>query len=304
MHLGFVGTGHMGNAFAQKLIQAGHELTVFDVRPEATANLLEMGAHSADSPAAVAAATEAVFASLAIVSVIEQVVFHPETGVLAGMKPGGTFVDMSTSPLSLTLKIAAAFRKKGLTALDAPVTNRGVYVTVGGDKAAFERLRPAFEAISEYVLYMGEAGQGQVAKHVRQYVGHGTFWLAMEAIIIGSKAGADVEAVAKYMGMSTGMGSRTEERMGRIARRDFEGPETAIGTLDIVAKDIKLAVELARDVQAPATIGLPILDILERAQAQGWGAHESYIAVKVLEQMAGSELAAPVVALGSSPKSS
>ena len=296
MRLGFVGTGFIGSRLASRLLEAGHELFVFDVRREATTKLCEMGAHWADSPAAVAEASEGVFTSLRHAYQIEQVVWEPETGVLAGMQPGGTFIDMSTSTPSMAKKIDAAFREKGCNSLDAPVSIGGVFVTVGGDKEVFDRFRPAFEVMHEHVLYMGLAGQGHVAKLCRQYIGFIGSFSVMEALLIAAKAGADMPAMVAFLSDAVGQPAFRDRRLPKALQGDYGTPETATGKLDIVAKDIRLAVELAREVQAPASIGLPVLEILERAMAQGWAELEWWSGLQVVEQAAGMKLRVEVPA--------
>ncbi|MBM3940432.1 MAG: NAD(P)-dependent oxidoreductase [SAR202 cluster bacterium] len=294
MHIGFVGTGNIGNRFVKKLLEARHTVTVTDLRKAAAENLLALGARWAEWPADVARAAGTVLASLPNPSAVERVALDERAGVLDALPEGGVFVDMSTSPPALARRIAAAYAAKRRVALDAPVSNGGVFTTVGGDRATFERLRPVFEVISPgRVLYMGEAGQGQVAKLTRQYVSFVNFFTISEAIMIAARSGADVRAVLDFIGASTRHGDFWSRSFNSLFTGDFATPETAGAKLDIVSKDVHLALELAREAKAPANIGLPVADLLERGQAQGWGQYEYWIAVKVLEQMANHELRPP-----------
>ena len=97
MQLGFIGTGTMGNPMARCLIEAGHRLTVHDIRREAATNLCELGADWADSPRTVAAASQVVFTSLPGPVEVEDTVLNPETGILSGLTQGGAFIDMTTN---------------------------------------------------------------------------------------------------------------------------------------------------------------------------------------------------------------
>ncbi len=159
-------------------------------------------------------------------------------------------------------------------------------VMVGGDPAAFARCRPLFEAIARNIFYVGAAGAGCIAKLVTQYLGYTNFVAALEGMLIGAKAGVDPGVLAQIVPFSAGA-SRTFDN---IPRSVLTGAFTAGGTLDIVAKDLHLAGELAREVGAPANLGLLAHDILHRAQAQGWGQEGFPIAARVLEAMAGCEL--------------
>jgi 3-hydroxyisobutyrate dehydrogenase len=291
MQLGFIGTGTMGNPMARCLIEAGHHLTVHDLRRAATTNLCELGARWADSPRAVAQASEVVFTSLPGPAEVEQGVLDPSNGILAGLKPGGAYIDMTTNAPSVFRRIAEECRARGVAALDAPVSGRppGMTIMVGGDAATFTTYRPLLECMGRHILYVGGTGTGCIAKLVTQYLGYSNFVTAVEGLLIGAKAGVDLRTLAQIVPVSAGA-SRTFDN---IPRAVFSGEFTAGGTLDIVAKDLHRACELAREVGAPSHMGLFTDDVLKHAQAQGWGQRGYPIAARILEAMAGQELRAP-----------
>jgi 3-hydroxyisobutyrate dehydrogenase-like beta-hydroxyacid dehydrogenase len=136
---------------------------------------------------------------------------------------------------------------------------------------------------------VGETGAGCIAKLVTQYLGYTNFIAALEGLLIGARAGIDLGVLAQIVPVSAGA-SRTFDN---IPRAVFSGEFVAGGTLDIVAKDLHLACELAREVGAPAHLGLLADDMLKRAQAQGWGQQGFPVVARVLEAMAGAELRAP-----------
>jgi len=290
MQLGFVGTGTMGNPMACCLIAAGHQLTVYDLRRAATTNLCERGAHWADTPRAVAEGSEVVFTSLPGPAEVAQGVLDPRTGILAGLRPGGAYIDMTTNAPSVCRRIAAVCRAGGVAVLDAPVSGRppGMTMMVGGDRATFTTYRPLLECMGRNVFYVGETGAGCIAKLVTQYLGYANFVTALEGLLIGAKAGIDLRTLAQIVPVSAGA-SRTFDN---IPRSVLSGEFTAGGTLDIVAKDLHLACELAREVGAPAHLGSIADDVMKRAQARGWGRRGFPIAARVLEAMAGVELRA------------
>ena len=290
MRLGFVGTGTMGAPMAGCLIDAGHELTVFDIRPTATAALVERGARGAGSPAEAARLSEVVFTSLPGPHEVEHAVLDSATGILAGLAAGGGYIDMTTNAPAVVQRIAEACRARGVEMLDAPVSGRPPTMTVmaGGPAEVFAKYRPLLAALAGNIFHVGEAGSGCVAKLVTQYLGYTNFVAALEGLLIGAKAGIDLAQLARIVPLSAGA-SRTFDN---IPRSVLTGAFTAGGTLDIVAKDLALACELAREVAAPAQLGLLAHDVLHRAQAQGWGQQGFPVAAKILEAMAGAELRA------------
>src|SRR5271165_1654217 len=290
MQLGFVGTGTMGAPMAGCLIDAGHQLTVYDVRSEATAVLCARGALPANSPHMVARQSEVVFTSLPGPTEVELAALDPASGILAGLQQGGAYIDMTTNAPAVARRIAEACRARGVEMLDAPVSGRPPTMTVmaGGAAPVFAKYRPLFAAMAGNIFHVGEAGAGCVAKLVTQYLGYTNFVAALEGLLIGAKAGIDLAQLARIVPLSAGA-SRTFDN---IPRSVLTGTFTAGGTLDIVAKDLDLACELAREVAAPAHLGLLAHDVLHRAQAQGWGQEGFPVAAKILEAMAGCELRA------------
>jgi 3-hydroxyisobutyrate dehydrogenase-like beta-hydroxyacid dehydrogenase len=291
MRLGFVGTGTMGAPMTECLLEAGHEVAVYDLRPAAKAALCERGARAENNPRAVAQQSEVVFTSLPGPAEVERAVLDPVDGVLAGLQPGSAYLDMTTNAPEVVRRVAEACRARGVDMLDAPVSGRPPTMTVmvGGDPAVFARCRSLLAAMAGNIFHVGGIGAGCTAKLVTQYLGYTNFVAALEGMLIGAKAGIDLGVLAQIVPVSAGA-SRTFDN---IPRSVLPGSFTAGGTLDIVAKDLQLACDLAREVAAPAQLGLLAHDILSRAQAQGWGQQGFPIAARILEAVAGAELRAP-----------
>jgi 3-hydroxyisobutyrate dehydrogenase len=291
MRIGFVGTGTMGRPIAECLVAAGHRLTVYDKNPQAMGPLLGHGATAAaDHPAEAAYAADAVFTSLPGPNEVEAAALDPDTGIFAALRRGAAYIDLTTNAPATVRRIAEAARKRDVAFLDAPVSGRppNMTVMVGGREADFGHCRSLFEAIAAHVFYVGPSGAGATAKLVTQYLGYTGFVAALEGMLIAAKAGIDLATLAKIVPVSAGQ-MRTFDN---IPRGVFPGTFTAGGTLDIVAKDVDLAMQLARDVGAPAALGALAADFYKRAQAQGWGQEGFPAVARVLEAMAGVELRA------------
>jgi len=216
MRLGFVGTGRMGAPMALCLIDAGHELTVCDVRPAATAPLAARGAHEAGSPAEVGRHSEVVFTSLPGPREVEHAVLDSAAGILAGLAVGGAYIDMTTNAPAVARRIAEVCSTRGVDMLDAPVSGRPPTMTVmaGGDPAVFAKYRPLLAAMAGNIFHVGEAGAGCVAKLVTQYLGYTNFVAALEGLLIGAKAGIDLAQLARIVPLSAGA-SRTFDNIPR-----------------------------------------------------------------------------------------
>src|SRR5438128_4366262 len=198
---------------------------------------------------------------------------------------------MTTNAPAVARRIAEACRARGVELLAAPVSGRPPTMTVmvGGEEPVFAKYRPLLAAMAGNIFHVGEAGAGCTAKLVTQYLGYTNFVAALEGMLIGAKAGIALGVLARIVPLSAGA-SRTFDN---IPRSVLNGAFTAGGTLDIVAKDLSLACDLAREVGAPAHLGLLAHDVLSRAQAQGWGQEGFPVAARILEAAAGAELRAP-----------
>ncbi len=288
MRIGFVGTGTMGTPIAGCLAAAGHQLSVYDIRPDAMQALAAQGARLCESPRAAAAAAEIMFTSLPGPPELETAALDPDRGILAGLRAGAAFIDLTTNAPATIRRVAAACHERGVAFLDAPVSGRppNMTVMVGGADGDFARCRALFDAIAKNVFHVGQSGAGCVAKLVTQYLGYTNFIAALEGMLIAAKAGIDLGILAQIVPVSAGQ-SRTFDGIPRaILTRSF----ASNGTLDIVAKDMDLAVSLAREVGAPGALGALASDVYKRAQAQGWGQQGFPTVARILEAMAGTEL--------------
>jgi 3-hydroxyisobutyrate dehydrogenase len=247
MNIAFLGTGIMGAPMAANLMARGFALQVYNRTTAKTAALVEKGAKAFGTPAEAVKGAAVVITMLGLPSDVEEVYFGAD-GVIANAEPGATLIDMTTSSPMLAQRIAEAASKRGLSALDAPVSggeigaiNAKLAIMVGGDAEVFERARPVFEAMGTNINHLGPAGSGQHCKLVNQTVIAGTMLGVAEGLAYAEKVGLQPQQVLAAIGTGAA-GSFLLNNLGpKMVARDF-APGFMI---EHIAKDLRLAMEEA-----------------------------------------------------------
>jgi 3-hydroxyisobutyrate dehydrogenase len=293
MKVGFVGTGNMGNGMVRKLLRAGYEAVVHDRRPEATANLIELGATWADNPAAVASQTEVVFTSLPGPAEVDEASLG-EGGILEGARNGLIHVDLTSSLPSAVKRLAHLSKGRGVTYLEAPVSDmvsgplgveeERLTVFVGGDEAALQRVRPMLEAFSKHIFHTGDVGSGNVIKLTNNMISLGASVLIQEVLAVGVKAGVDPMKLFEMWNVSSA--SRWVQGVPRLVE---SLPSTAppTFTLQLSAKDIGCCLEMSRELGVPMTVGSAVSQVFTRTVAKGYGALNPGATLLTIEEEAG-----------------
>lgn len=269
--IGFIGLGNMGGPMAEHLLDAGHDLTVYDVDSDARSRLGEAGATVADSPAAAAAASEVVVLSLPTPDTVVDVVTG-EDGVVEGIREGATLVDTTTSTPGTTNDLADLLAERDVTVLGAPVSGgtsgarEGTLTTmVGGDPATFEACRKVFSAYATDVYHVGDSpGDGHVVKLLNNYLSFLGMVGASEAVALGERAGLDAETMVDIFNRSTGRNAATEDKFpDQIIpeRYDLGFP------LALMHKDLRLFGRFADESDAPVLLGDTVRNVVGYARA-------------------------------------
>ncbi len=297
MKIGFIGLGTMGRHMAANLQKAGHALTVHDVRREAAAPHLGAGARWADSPQAVAEASEIVFTSLPGPVEVEAVALG-ERGLAAGLAKGAAFFDLSTNAPAVMRRIHAALAARGVAVLDAPVSggprgaeSRRLALWVGGEREVFDRHKPVLDAIGDQAYYVGAIGAGSVAKLVHNCAGYVVQTALAEVFTMGVKAGVDPLALWQAVRQGAGGRRRTFDGLAdQFLPGKFEPPSF---TLRLAHKDVTLATALAREHRVPMRLAQITLEEMTEALNRGWGERDSRVAMLLQEERAGVEIRVP-----------
>jgi len=248
MDIGFIGLGKMGFPMARRLIEAGHQLVVFDQRKEAVDKLLAMGAQGASSPKDVADRTETVLASLPSLQASLEVATG-ENGVSEG-KRVKRFVDLSTVGSHMAARIFDSLAKRNIVQLDSPVSGgvggaeKGTLaVMVSGPRAEFELIKPALEVIGR-VFFIGEKpGSAQTMKLANNLLSATAMVATSEAVVMGVKSGLDPSVMIDVINAGSGQNTASRDKFPRsILPRSFDfGFATGL-----MVKDVRLCLEEAK----------------------------------------------------------
>ena len=289
-HLGFIGLGTMGHGMAANLLEAGHQLTVWNRTAEKAVDLV---CDVAISPRDLGEASDIVFMCVSDTPDVNDVVFGDE-GVIHGMTEGNLLVDHSTIAPGATKEFAAKAAKAGVIWLDAPVSGgsegaeRGTLaVMVGGPSTVLDRARPFMEAYSKTITHVGdEPGSGQMAKAVNQVLVVLNELAASEALLLAQGAGLDLATtLAAVEGGAAGswmLSNRGPQMIKRDWRPGF--------TIDLQQKDLRLVLEAADELGIPLPGVALVFQLYRALQAQGLGAEGNHALVKSLEELAGIRL--------------
>jgi 3-hydroxyisobutyrate dehydrogenase len=249
----FVGIGKMGWPMAGRLVRAGYDVAVADAaegRAEAFAG--EIGGRPITDLASAAMAADTIVTMLPTSKHVVEVIDR----MRAGLKRGQIMIDMSSGAPAATRKIACDLAEIGVTVVDAPVSggvSRAVAgelaIMTGGDASALDQVDPLLRAMGSTIHRIGAVGAGQAMKALNNLVSAGGFLIGIEALIIGQQFGLDPALMTDVLNASTGANNSTQKKFKQfVLSRKFD---SGFG-LDLMVKDLSIALELARDNGVPS----------------------------------------------------
>jgi len=287
--VGFVGLGVMGGGVAKRLLDAGHTLTVWNRTREKADWLLDAGARWADSPREVAEASEFVFTMVTNAAAVKAVCDGPD-GILAGLAPGKLYIDMSTASPANTRALAERVAELDAQMLDAPVSGsvitleRGkLSVLVGGEADAFERAKPILEAIGPKVFHLGPNGAAVTMK-IATNLSLAVQMLAFsEGVLLAEKSGIPRETAVEVM-LASVIASPMVVYRGPFV---LEQPDEAWFDVNMMQKDMNLALELGRELDVPLPTTAATNEFLTAARGMGLEDQDFAVLFEVLARMSG-----------------
>jgi 3-hydroxyisobutyrate dehydrogenase-like beta-hydroxyacid dehydrogenase len=291
MTIGFVGLGAMGQHMAARLLDAGHELAVFDTRPEAVEPHAARGATACDSAAEVADVARTVLVSLPTPDVVRDVANDLSRGETIE-----TYVDLSTTGPPVAAEVAAALSGAGIAVLDAPVSGGvagaqagSLTIMAAGDAAVFDRTRALLEAIGNNVVHVGDdPGQGQLAKVLNNLLSATALAITAEAVALGVRGGLSARTLVDVFTKSSGRNSATDDKFPRhVLPRTFgAGFRT-----ELMNKDVQLCLAEAQRQGVPMVLGGSVAQLWSLAAATADDGADCTEIVQIVEGWAGVVIA-------------
>jgi 3-hydroxyisobutyrate dehydrogenase len=288
MRIGFIGLGIMGKPMVKHLIDAGHELTVWNRSQPGIDEMVRAGAIAGASPADVAGKSEVVFTMVGDSPDVEAVSLG-ENGIASGAKSGLIHIDATTMSPSVTRSIAAAYEAKGIELLDAPVSggeggaiNATLSIMVGGKKDVFDKCLTLFEAVGKTITYCGPTGAGQTVKLCNQVAVSVTNMAVCESLVLAAKAGVSPETMLQAISGGAASSWQLVNLGPKMIERDFR-PGFKVWHQQ---KDLRLALEVARDNALPLPGTSLVAQLFASIEADGLREEGTQALVKALEKLA------------------
>lgn len=290
--LGWIGLGAMGSRMARRLLEAGYPVVGWNRTPAKARDLVAAGLEVASSPRAVAEAAEAVFTMVTDDAALRAVTYGDD-GLLAGLRPGATLVEMSTVSPAVTREIGAQVEARGASMLDAPVSGSTITVEqgqasvqVGGDAEALERVRPYLAAIGPGgITHVGPLGLAKTMKIATNLNLPIQMLAFCEAVLLAEKSGiareVAVEALMKSVAASPMVRYRGPFVLGRM-------PADAWFNIAMIQKDVQLALDQGRAAGVPLPATALVQEWLTMARGLGLGDYDFAVLFDVLAWMAGA----------------
>src|ERR671925_35899 len=288
-HLGFIGLGVMGSRMVKRLLDAGHTVTGYNRTRSKAQWLLAQGMQWGETPATVARSGEIVLSMVANTAALQAVTGGAD-GVVAGLRPGAIFVDMSTVSPTVSRALAAQVATKGAHMLDAPVSGSVITLEegrlslmVGGSRDAFDRVLPTLQDIGPKVTYVGVNGLAASMK-IATNLSLAVQMLAFsEGVLLAEKSGIARETAVEVL-LNSVIASPMVKYRGPFV---LEMPEEAWFDVNMMQKDLLLALDMGRELDVPLPTTAVTNEMLTAARGMGLAAKDFAMVFEVLARMAG-----------------
>jgi 3-hydroxyisobutyrate dehydrogenase-like beta-hydroxyacid dehydrogenase len=287
--LGFVGLGVMGGGIARRLLEAGHEVHGYNRTREKARPLEELGLVLEESPRAVAESADVVLSMVTNVAALLAVAEGDE-GILAGLGPGKIWIDMTTAAPSISRELVAKARERGADMVDAPVSGSvstleegRLSIMVGGRPETFAQVEPILKDVGPKVTLVGDNGQALLLKIAINLSLQVQMVAFSEGLLLAEKDGIDREVALDVMLSSVIASPMLKYRAPFV----LEQPEEAWFNVNMMQKDMLLALDLGRELEVPMPTTAISNELLTAARGMGLAHHDFAVVFEVLARMAG-----------------
>jgi 2-hydroxy-3-oxopropionate reductase len=291
--VGFIGLGIMGKPMARNLMKAGYSLVVHNRSRAAVEELSQDGAQAAETAQEVAKGSEVIITMLPDSPDVE-LVYTSDEGILAGAQTGMLLIDMSSISPLVARKLAAEAEKRGCDMLDAPVSGgeagaigATLSIMIGGTTDAVEQAMPLFNSLGKNIVHVGDAGAGQVTKAANQMVVGTTIAIISEAMVLAAKSGVDPAKVRQALLGGFAQSKILEAHGQKMLDRNFK-PGFRIRLHE---KDMKIALATGFEYGVPLMVTGQVAQMMNAMKSMGLGDLDHCGLVKLVEEMANTELA-------------
>ena len=294
MKVGFIGVGNMGGPMCRNIVKrSNHQVTVFDLNASAVKACTDLGATAGTSIADATRGADLVMTSLPMPKDVEAVALG-DGGILANIKAGQTYIDLSTNAPSMVKKIGDAMAAKGIAMLDAPVSGgttgaeaATIAIMVGGDRQVFDDALPVLQSFSANVIHMGGLGSGTVAKLVNNMLSFCNMAALSEGMMLGTSAGLDPDKLLHVIANASGNSNAVKNFSLRALPGKYSPPSFA---LNLAYKDLHLALELGDELGVPLPQGSSTHNLQRMARGMGFGPDDSSSVLRVYETVLGRKV--------------
>ncbi len=290
MIAGFIGLGTMGAPMARNILAKGHDLVVFDVVPQSMSSVTVAGARAAASPRDVALRTDFIITMLPDSPDVERVTAGPD-GILAGIRAGSVYIDMSTIDPATTRRIGAQVRAKDAEMIDSPVGKTAdaavagtLTLMVGGDAAVIARCRPLLDCMGTDFFHCGELGAGQTMKLLNNLLAQALGAASTEALVAGVKAGLTLDTMLSVLRTTMAWNNQLAISM---PKRSLVGNFAPGFMMKLAQKDCRLALQMVESLGLDAPVGRATLASLDEGIRHGLQDMDVGAMLKMREEQAG-----------------
>ena len=294
--VGFIGLGTMGAPMARNILNRGHRLIVSDLQPAAVASLTAAGAAAARTPKEVAAASDVVITMLPDAPDVERVALGSD-GIVAGIRRGAIYIDMSTIDPDTTRKVGEAIAAQGASMIDSPVGKTADHAVagtltlmVGGPDEVIARCRPVLDCMGTDLFHCGGLGAGQTMKLINNLLATAVSEASIEVLVTGTKSGLTLDTMMSVL--RTTMAWNNALAIA-LPKRPLAGDFGPGFMLKLAHKDCRLALGMAQKLGVATPVGSAALASLDEGMRRGLADDDVGALLKLREEPAGVEVRLP-----------